>query len=568
MKNIKRSLWIAAKIQPITLVISILVNIFDWILSLIFIHWTAILFEEVSFVLKGNDINFSTLLIFVLLLLLVKLPRILYTRYFSTFVGMPKLELKLKNLLHGKINKIASDELIDPKMDKEINQAIYAGTNIFRLIQLSIDLVFAVLSSISIIYVLIKIDYILGIGILFAIVPNILVQFLETKVRLKNHDQKVEFERKERLYLDAVGGDPQFVESRLIGADKFYLNKFSDTRLNKDNILIEEDKKVFLINQILNPIIVMSNISDIVIPAFLLFYSRINFFDFGAAVSSYGNVRSRAINIVNLMEYGKKFSKMVDPYFSFMDRIERDGKSIKKTGDIECKHVFYKYPNSNIYSIEDVNIKIDQGEKIAVVGLNGAGKTTFVRLILGELTPSKGDVFIDGVSTKNIAEPDIYYLKSQVSQFFNRYSLSLVENIAFDNQLIISREELSNLLKTNIDLDQELTKEFGGVDISGGEWQRIAILRGFNKKNNLIILDEPTSAIDPLNEKEIYDFFESHTKDKTMIIVTHRMGVIKLVDRIVVMSDGRIVEDGCFDELINKDGYFSQIYASQSGLFK
>ena len=103
--------------------------------------------------------------------------------------------------------------------------------------------------------------------------------------------------------------------------------------------------------------------------------------------------------------------------------------------------------------------------------------------------------------------------------------------------------------------------------MSGGQWQRLAILRGFNKPADLITLDEPTSAIDPLNEKEIYDFFYENSRDKTEVIVTHRLGAIKYVDRIIVMRDGEIVEDGDFESLIKRKGDFAKIYGSQLEMF-
>lgn len=144
----------------------------------------------------------------------------------------------------------------------------------------------------------------------------------------------------------------------------------------------------------------------------------------------------------------------------------------------------------------------------ALVGENGSGKTTFVRLLTGELIPSKGDVFYQNISTREISDKNMYSNTSQVNQFFNRYYLTLKENIAFNNKLNFNQNEVNKFLKSNsLNLEDYISKEFGGIEFSGGQWQRIAILRGFNKKSDLVVLDEPTSAIDPINESEIYKFF-------------------------------------------------------------
>ena len=157
---------------------------------------------------------------------------------------------------------------------------------------------------------------------------------------------------------------------------------------------------------------------------------------------------------------------------------------------------------------------------------------------------------------------------SQVNQFFASYAMTLRENIAFDTEIIYSERKIREFLKDdNLSMDDQMTKEFGGREMSGGQWQRLAILRAFNKPADLITLDEPTSAIDPLNEKEIYDFFYENSKDKTEVIVTHRLGAIKYVDRIIVMRDGEIVEDGDFESLIKRKGDFAKIYGSQLEMF-
>ena len=285
-------------------------------------------------------------------------------------------------------------------------------------------------------------------------------------------------------------------------------------------------------------------------------------------MAAFNNLKGQVLAILSLVNYGRQFDAMVQPYFEFMNMGERLGSLEKPDGDIEFKNMSFKYPNAKDYALKNINLSIKPGEKIAIVGINGSGKTTLVRLLTGELLPTEGQVTYSGRSTRDIREGDMYDGTSQVNQFFASYAMTLRENIAFDTEIIYSEERLREFLKDdNLSMDDEMTRDFGGREMSGGQWQRLAILRGFNKPADLITLDEPTSAIDPLNEKEIYDFFYENSEDKTEVIVTHRLGAIKYVDRIIVMRDGEIVEDGDFESLIKRKGDFAKIYGSQLEMF-
>lgn len=274
---------------------------------------------------------------------------------------------------------------------------------------------------------------------------------------------------------------------------------------------------------------------------------------FGALVRNYGTVR----NYLDFME---------------MPVPEKTGGEIAADTDIFLDHVSFTYPGTDRRAVSDVSLHIRAGETVAVVGENGSGKSTLIRLITGLYTPEQGRVFYgnDGKKKFKAAQKGI----SAVFQKYARYQMTLRENISIsDTEAGYEDDFLEECCeKAGVESGSEifpsgyetlLSREFGGVDLSGGQWQRVAIARGFFRKHQLIVLDEPTAAIDPIEETRIYDRFAQMAKEKTAIIVTHRLGSVKLADRVFVMKDGRLVEEGTHEELMRLNGEYARLYRTQ-----
>lgn len=568
MKRMKESLKLVWEISKIDFLIMVISLVFRLLINILYVYQVGKLFGEIGNLKVGQSLDLKQILFFGMILLLSRFQNIFYERFFSTFVSMPRLELKLKQLMHDKVSKIPSRENCDAKTNVYVNRAVFAGTNIFRLVQIYTQLVMSVISFATIFALMSTMNIYLSIGLVVAIVPKIIVEMRETKIKVQNRDKRVELRRMEKLYRETITGDPQYIETKINGADEFFKQRYVDTRNDMDTVATDESVFIKNTGLIFSPFLIYSDISGILTGVLLLYYDIISFSVFGSAVSAFTKLKEDITSILSLVEYGRRFGIMVEPYFDFLMKIEREGEETTDGKTLELKDVYFKYPNAKDYAISGINLKINPGEKIAIVGINGSGKSTLSKLLLGEFEPTKGEVLIGGVSSKNLKEPEIYDKRSQVSQFFNRYEMSLKENISFDKDLIFSESDVKSFVKKKgLDLESVLGREFGGVELSGGEWQRIAILRGFNKTSEFITLDEPTSAIDPINEKEIYDFFDDNSNGKTEIIITHRLGAIKYVDRILVMENGKIIEDGDFRELTERQGKFKEIYDSQSELF-
>ena len=568
MKRMKESLKLVWEISKIDFLIMVISLVFRLLINILYVYQVGKLFGEIGNLKAGQSLDLKQILFFGMILLLSRFQNIFYERFFSTFVSMPRLELKLKQLMHDKVSKIPSRENCDAKTNVYVNRAVFAGTNIFRLVQIYTQLVMSVISFATIFALMSTMNIYLSVGLVVAIVPKIIVEMRETKIKVQNRDKRVELQRMEKLYRETITGNPQYIETKINGADEFFKQRYVDTRNDMDTVATDESTFIRNTGLIFSPFLIYSDISGILTGVLLLYYDIISFSVFGSAVSAFTKLKEDITSILSLVEYGRRFGIMVEPYFDFLMKIEREGEETTDGKTLELKDVYFKYPNAKDYAISGIDLKINPGEKVAIVGINGSGKSTLSKLLLGEFEPTKGEVLIGGVSSKKLKEPEIYDKRSQVSQFFNRYEMSLKENISFDKDLIFSESDVKRFVKKKgLDLESILGREFGGVELSGGEWQRIAILRGFNKTSEFITLDEPTSAIDPINEKEIYDFFDDNSNGKTEIIITHRLGAIKYVDRILVMENGKIIEDGDFRELTERQGKFKEIYNSQSELF-
>ena len=260
--------------------------------------------------------------------------------------------------------------------------------------------------------------------------------------------------------------------------------------------------------------------------------------------------------------------------FFDLESLEQEGDEIAevKSGDITFINVDFAYPNTDTNVLKGISVSIKDGEKIAIVGENGSGKSTFISLLCGMFEPKSGDIKIGGANPI-AARATI----SVVFQDFAQYEATLRENITVsDNSRNASDTEIMELLR-EINVCDVVEEQPNGLDelvgsfsenannLSGGQWQKISLARAaYRKDARIMILDEPTSALDPVAEAELYRNFANLTKAKTTILISHRLGITAMVDRILVFKDGQIIEDGSHRELMSKNGHYAEMYQAQA----
>lgn len=406
-------------------------------------------------------------------------------------------------------------------------------------------------------------------------IPMMLTQFLRTSVYMKLEDEVAPIRREFEHYGNCICNREYFKETRSLGAFKFFKELYDSTLelLNKKQW--EADRKTGFWALGMKVITLCGYFGVLYILFEALLNNDITVGAFAAIFISLDSLFSIIKELIN-NQIGALTNSLgsVNNFVNFMEIPERKGKDIKPdfNSGIEVINSSFKYPGKEDFTLKNINLRINPGETLAIVGENGAGKTTLVRLMMGLYVPTEGMVKIGGEDTKDISASAFYDGISAVFQKFQKYKMSLKDNVSISNtessndvQDAIEKAGV-NLKKINLPqgIETNLSREFNGVDLSGGQWQRIAIARGFYRIHNLIILDEPTAAIDPIEETRVYEKFAEISKNKTAIIVTHRLGSVKIADKIIVMDKGSIVESGTHEELLKAKGKYSIMFEKQA----
>ena len=291
------------------------------------------------------------------------------------------------------------------------------------------------------------------------------------------------------------------------------------------------------------------------------------------------------MQIINgIMKIAATFGKteemvpLVNYYFDIMntkDEMEYGDKVLDTTEfELEFKNVSFRYPDAENYSLRNINIKIKNGEHLAVVGRNGSGKTTFIKLMCRLYDVTDGEILINGINIKDYTKESIIQLYSVVFQDFRIFSLPLNDNVCagkeHDKDKLYNCLEQANIKerteslpnKDNTILYKDMDK--AGVEISGGEAQKLALARALYKDSPVVILDEPTASLDPIAENEIYSRFNSFTQNKTAIYISHRLSSCVFCNRIAVFDKAELVETGTHNELLNNSGKYSELWNAQA----
>ncbi len=283
-------------------------------------------------------------------------------------------------------------------------------------------------------------------------------------------------------------------------------------------------------------------------------------------------------SLIEIQTYDTYYDKL-DDYLN-LPKTLREGKELLDTDSahlIEFRNVSFKYSGSNVYALKNINVTIPFGQKLSIVGENGAGKTTFVKLMTRMYDPTEGEILLDGVNIKKIDYEQYMSFFSSVFQDYKLFSFSIKDNVALAQPM--NEEKVKDILayvgfgeklrKLHHGIDTSVFKNFDeeGFEPSGGEGQKLALARALYKDAPIVLLDEPTAAMDPKAEYELYQRFNEMVQGKTAVYISHRLSSAKFCDVIAVFRNGEIIEYGTHDELYNKGGLYTELFSMQSQFY-
>ena len=481
-----------------------------------------------------------------------------------------RLELNLNKSLMNKLSLISVDEIEKSEFQDKLNQIKdRPHLALIELFNSSILILSTVIKVVGIAFVFFNISGILGISYLIAAVFDILFTFMAVNKMNKMFENTSRNEREMENLIDILKNKDALYEIKVFKMKNLFLNRFEkyssavfkerlDTTLKSQNYLLLSS----VVNIVWMGLVILFIVSKLLAKA-------IGAGDLTAIVTSASSTLDMAEDFVYEASTVSNNGYIANTLFYILSSDERKVEKSSKYGDeIEFSHVSFKYPGTQKTVLHDLSFKINKDKVTAIVGENGAGKSTIIKLVAGLYEPTEGSVRISNMNPYSMSNEDISNELSIVFQDFKNYELSLSDNILFGKDGDIS-EDLRLLELDKYSEDTNIGKlEEDGVYLSGGENQKLALARAIQKKSDFLIFDEPTASMDPMVEAKMYDNILKVLKSRGAIIITHRLVLSKLADDIIVLGDGRIVERGSHDELMNRGGIYKQMYDEQSGWYK
>ncbi len=541
-----------------------------------------------SSIIDPQAIQFISLIGLVLLYWVIKVLSDLITRYLYggedierlSRVQDHRLQEKFQAKLFKKISKLYPDYMEVPKIEDIINRSFTSmggeWSSLQRGVMIEGYVIIANVVSVVMVAASLYIFHpLLCLIVLIAPLPTLYTTFVGNKLNFKFSRDNGPILR-EAGYFEGVLLGSSSKEVKSLNLFDFFFAKWktlADDYVNKEK---KNQTNVFILGMASGLIVNIANITANVFAIILMTQGKLSIGALGAVLTLIstlmGNTSQLFASIANFISKKNEAAQ----FFELIDldeQISEPACNTKGALEFECleaRNVTYRYPLTNEYRIKNVNFIIHKGERVAFVGENGSGKTTFIKLLTGMLQPAGGEIWLNGKNVTDINSAEKYDLLSCVFQEPARFNtFTIAENVLLGD---VNRERNEALIDKALafsgfegaEKDVMLGKDIGGTDLSGGQWQKLAIARAYYRDGEFIVLDEPTSNLDPLTETEIFKKYIAMTEGKTVIMVTHRISVASLADRVVVFKDGKIVEDGSHDTLLSNNGEYARLYYTQA----
>ncbi|CAN5135174.1 ABC transporter ATP-binding protein [soil metagenome] len=506
------------------------------------------------------------------------------TQDFVNSLLWTKLPITLNQMIFEKTASLDMQYFEDSKF-KDLLQKVREGYNyrtqnqVGNLLYLFQSFIQVVISAVA----LIHLNFFLLFIMLLLAIPEFINDINQSKLSFGMWDANTKH-RKRYWYLSDLLQSPWSVkEIKLFDLSKNFLKEIKtiQTKFYDDNASLA--KRTYIINIGLN---VLSAIFSISIQIFVIIQALnkkitigdINFYQ--TVISNFQNGLGGLFNNLNRIfdnsQYVQSIFELFDAEPFIVETANPVSLDLTKAPLIEFRDVTFGYPGKKEKALHNFNLTIHPGEKVAMVGENGAGKSTIIKLLARFYDVDEGELLINNVNIKDVKLTELYQLMGILFQDFNRYEDSVKDNIAYGDisgkrtdEYIVNSAKAAGAHSFITDFDRSYEQVLGktfddGVELSTGQWQKMALARAFFRNANMLILDEPTAAIDAKAESEIFDRVDRLSKDKTVIIISHRFSTVRNADTIYVIEHGKVKESGSHNELMKLKGQYSELFNLQA----
>lgn len=541
-----------------------------------------------SFINHSLDKNVTMMLAFATLYLLTSLIQYLVRSYYDIRFDSLKwvsIRKKMETKLMVQYLNLDLKQLDNPAFYNKYTQILSDAQNRFGAVVGSLQ---GLLGQILALGTLVTVVMVLDPVVLLISIAGVVLSFLVTPlINKKNYElfQKLTPSNRKMDYVKRIFYINLYTkELKLFNFKDLFLSTYSDANQDVLNIRKKYSKSVLSMVILQNIIGVLTFVLTLVYLGFRMINHGMDAGTCFALVNGSINIKMQLSGFLNTLGQFAAHSNYIDNYRSFFEYrsiIETNKGLPASTSEnedrvIEFRNVCFKYHDDMDFVLKNINVTIRHGEKVAIVGKNGAGKSTFINLLLRFYDPNSGEILLDKVPYAEYEIGSLRNMFSLVFQDYNAYAVSVSKNVTTtyeesenDRERVVKSLELSGLYKKingmEKGLDTELTREFdeAGIVLSGGETQKLALARAYYKNAEFLICDEPTSNIDPLAEHEMINNIIATSEGKTLIIISHRLSSMQNMDKILLFDHGEIVEAGTHRELIELNGLYADMYKTQ-----
>lgn len=460
-----------------------------------------------------------------------------------------------------------------------------AGNRPIQVLNATFSVISTVISLLSYVFLIAVIGILPALLVIAVAIPSTIINFVYRK---KNHDyvfRRSKDRRQMQYYAEVLVNKDLVKEVRMLGlADDFtnrYKAVFKKYFSGLKRLMLAEmwwGMGATLLTTVVNCVLFVSIARGVFnaeypVGDYSMYTGALNAISGGIAtlISTSASIYEGTIFINNLIAFMEEKKTIVPSTDKPLEVKRGVGHTIR------FEHVSFRYPGVDRDIIKDINLTINPGDTVVMVGLNGAGKTTLIKLLTRLYDPTEGRILLDGHDLREYDVQKLYDIFGIVFQDYGKYAVSVRDNIAFgevnkpiDDSKIVTAAKNSNAAdfidKLDAGYDTPLMRYFeeNGIELSGGQWQKLAIARAFYSESDILILDEPTASLDPMAEQEIFNQFDALRGDKTSIFVSHRLSSATTADKIIVLKDGMLIEEGTHAELMRAQGEYYTLFSTQA----